>query len=453
MAVDTKSPEFQELKKAVGIEVLEDIKKNAPNELNQESLDKLMPKVEKMMETISKKKDFSMYAGDTKGLSEVTKAATAVARDAKFAKSFSSPEMIEMYANPGMAGGRPKTWTAEKAEAFAGYARAMYMQHKYSDPSAINTITKAMGETAGSTGGFTVPIEFRPELLRLTIEDQLVRPNAFVVPMTSDTLWWPKIVDTSHATYIHGGFTGTVNAESADLSSGEADPTFGLVQLIAKKFSDFKTVPNELIMDSPIAVMPLLGVLAREGLGFYEDVSAIWGTGSSTAMKGFMKSGSLISVTRTVSSHINWADVLKMQSKLFPSSYKRAFWACSPSAIVDLGQMGIAVGTGGSGVWISNVAGQTGAQAMPQTILGRPLVISEKLQTLGTAGDLVLCDFSYYLIGDRMEMTIAASTERYFEKDQTGFRIIERVDGQPWIDSALTAYNGTDTLSAFVALS
>jgi HK97 family phage major capsid protein len=445
--IDTKSNEYLELKTSI----LEDIKKEAPKELSQESVDKLMPQVEKMIETISKKKDFSMFAGEKTGMTEVTKACTEVARGAKHANNF-SPEMAEFYANPGMTQGRPKTWTAEKAEACAGYLRSLWLRKYFNGERVPDAVVKAMGETAGSTGGFMVPVEYRPELLRLTIEDQLVRPNAFVVPMTSDTLWWPRIVDTSHATVIHGGFKGTVNAESADLSSGETDPTFGLVQLIAKKYSDFKTVPNELIMDSPIAIMPLLGVLAREGLGFYEDADAIWGTGSATSMKGFMKSGSLLSVTRAVASHISWADVLGMQSQLFPSSYKRAIWACSPSAIVDLGQMGIAVGTGGSGVWITNVPGQTGAQAMPMTILGRPLVISEKLKTLGTAGDLVLCDFSYYIIGDRMEMTIAASTERYFEKDQTGFRIVERVDGQPWIDSSLTAYNGSDSLSAFVAL-
>ncbi len=445
--IDTKSTEYIELKTSI----LEDIKKEAPKELSQESLDKLMPQVEKMMDTIGKKRDFSLYAGEKTGMTEVTKACTEVARSAKHAGSF-SPGMNEVYANPGMLGGGRRVWEADKAEAFAGYLRALWMQKFYNGEGIPATVRKAMGETAGSTGGFMVPIEFRPELLRLIIEDQLVRPNAFVVPMTSDTLWIPKIVDTSHATYIHGGFRGTVNAESADLSSSEADPTFGLVQLIAKKFSDFKTVPNELIMDSPIAVMPLLGVLARQGLGFFEDADAIWGTGSATSMKGFMRSGALLSVTRAVSSHISWADVLGMQSKLFPSSYKRSVWACSPSAIVDLGQMGIAVGTGGSGVWIANIPGQTAAQAMPMSILGRPLVISEKLSALGTAGDLVLCDFSYYVIGDRMEMTIAASTERYFEKDQTAFRIVERVDGQPWIDAALLAYNGSEYLSAFVTL-
>ncbi len=436
--IDITSKEYIELKSKLIEEIGTDLRKD----VNDKSWDLIAPKVEKIFADLNKKRDFSMYAGsggDT-GMTE----ALAAYHDFGKHKAFSK-ELVEFYA--------PR-WKPEKAQGFAGFLKAVWMNH-YADLSRNlpASVVKAMGETAGSTGGFMVPIEFRPELLRLIIEDQVVRPNAFVVPMTSDTLWWPKIVDISHVSYIHGGFTGTVNAESADLSSGEADPTFGLVQLIAKKYSDFKTVPNELIMDSPISVMPLIGVLARQGLGFYEDRDAIWGYGANTSMKGFMRSGSLISVTRSVSSHINWEDILGMQSHLFPSSYKRAVWVCSPSAIVDLGQMGIAVGTGGSGVWIANIPGQNAANALPMQILGRPLIISEKMQPLGTAGDIALCDFSYYIIGDRMDVTIAVSTERYFEKDQTGFRIVERVDGQPWIDSALTAYNATDTLSAFISLS
>jgi HK97 family phage major capsid protein len=442
------------------IDLLGEIKKDALSDLDAKSQDILLPKVEKMVQELTKKRDFSMYAGldgGNTGLSEVMKTYGDFGNPAKSLKTRNgslkeerlfSPELVEFYAEKaGMKG-----WKAAKIEAFAGFLKGVWMDGNRMQGSIPDSIAKAMGETTGSAGGFMVPIEFRPELLRLIIEDQVVRPNAFVVPMTSDTLWWPKIVDTSHVSVIHGGFKGTVNAESADLSSGETDPTFGLIQLIAKKYSDFKTVPNEMIMDSPISVMPLIGVLARQGLGFYEDRDAIWGTGSNTSMKGFMKSGSLISVTRSVPGHINWEDILGMQSHLFPSSYKRAVWVCAPSAIVDLGQMGVTVGMGGSGVWIANIPGQNAANAIPLPLLGRPLIISEKMQTLGTAGDIALCDFGYYIIGDRMDMTLAVSTERYFEKDQTGFRIVERVDGQPWIDSALTAYNGTDTLSAFIAL-
>ena len=39
-----------------------------------------------------------------------------------------------------------------------------------------------------------------------------------------------------------------------------------------------------------------------------------------------------------------------------------------------------------------------------------------------------------------------------FSSDQTAYRIIERVDGRPWLQSAITPQNSSNTLSPFVQL-
>ena len=45
-------------------------------------------------------------------------------------------------------------------------------------------------------------------------------------------------------------------------------------------------------------------------------------------------------------------------------------------------------------------------------------------------------------------------SEHYqFANDKTSFRIIERVDGRPWLQSAITPHNNSaNTLSPFVQL-
>jgi HK97 family phage major capsid protein len=335
----------------------------------------------------------------------------------------------------------------ETARGLSGFAKAVYMrQHNQTVPDAVG---KALGEVTGAAGGFLIPYEFRPELLKLIIEDQVVRPRAQVVPMATDTLWYPRIVDTTHATTVHGGVKGTWTAEAATLGTG--DPAFGQMQLIAKKFTDYVTVSNELLSDSPISIAPLLGTLLREGLGFFEDHDMIWAKGAGQVL-GIMNSGCLISATRTKTSHITYDDIRGIQTRLFPSSYKRAFWVCSPGALADILNLSMAVGTGGNGVFITNIPGQSAADSMPVNIFGRPLIVSEKMADLGTAGDIMLADFSYYIIGDRMDLTLTSSEHVAFATDQTAFRIIERLDGAPWIDSALTPNNGGSTLSAFVTL-
>ncbi len=60
-------------------------------------------------------------------------------------------------------------------------------------------------------------------------------------------------------------------------------------------------------------------------------------------------------------------------------------------------------------------------------------------------------DLSYYLVGDRQAVSLDFSEHSRFMNDETELRLISRVDGRPWIQSALTPLNG-DTLSPFVGI-
>ena len=37
-------------------------------------------------------------------------------------------------------------------------------------------------------------------------------------------------------------------------------------------------------------------------------------------------------------------------------------------------------------------------------------------------------------------------------KNQTTWRVVERVDGQPWLDNVITLQDGTSTVSPFIVL-
>jgi HK97 family phage major capsid protein len=109
--------------------------------------------------------------------------------------------------------------------------------------------------------------------------------------------------------------------------------------------------------------------------------------------------------------------------------------------------MALSVGTGGSAIWLNN-----GVQGPPMTILGRPVIFTEKAPKIGDAGDINLIDFGFYLIGDRQVMSAMSSPHYKFGNDMTAFRIIERVDGRPWLQSAITPKNNGAQLSAYVKL-
>jgi len=118
---------------------------------------------------------------------------------------------------------------------------------------------------------------------------------------------------------------------------------------------------------------------------------------------------------------------------------------------MKMGAGNAAQASGHNLVWINRDQGA--AQSIPGTIFGRPFFVTEKMSALGSEGDIGVFDFGFYLIGDRQPLTIDASTHVYFTTNCTAWRFVLRVDGQPWLKSAITPRNGSNTLSPFVILS
>ena len=87
------------------------------------------------------------------------------------------------------------------------------------------------------------------------------------------------------------------------------------------------------------------------------------------------------------------------------------------------------------------------------TLFGRPIIVCEQCQSLGTAGDVILADLSQYLCITKGGMQTAQSIHVRFIYDETVFRFVYRVDGQPMWSSALTPYKGSDTIGPFFVVS
>jgi HK97 family phage major capsid protein len=313
----------------------------------------------------------------------------------------------------------------------------------------MEALRNAYSSEVPAEGGFLVPEALRSQLLQVALESSVVRPRATVIPMETERVKLPMVDVTTNVGSVFGGMIGYWTEESAALT--ESQMKFAQVVLDAQKLTGLSVVPNELLQNSLISFSALIEGQWPLALAFLEDLAYVGGTGSGQP-KGFQGAGNPagIAVTKESgqkASTILLQNIVKMYSRMLPSSLNRAVWVCSPNSLPELFTMALSVGTGGSPVMLTNVAGPA-----PMTIFGRPLVVSEKASSLGTRGDIAFVDLSYYLIGDRQMMTASSSTEWKFGNDQTAFRIIQRVDGKPWIQSAITPANGGDTLSPFVEI-
>jgi HK97 family phage major capsid protein len=299
-----------------------------------------------------------------------------------------------------------------------------------------------------SEGGFLVPETLRAELLRVSLESSVVRKRARVIPMETLRVPIPMLDSTTNNGSVFGGMIAYWTEESAALTESLA--RFGRVMLEANKLTGFAIAPNELLTDSLLSYVALIDQLWPEALAFFEDLGFIRGTGVGEPL-GFLNNPATVVVPKQTgqpAATIMWENVVAMYSRMLPASLNRAVWYVSPDTFPQLATMALSVGTGGSAVWLNN-----GVSGPPATILGRPVEISEKFNTVGTQGDIVFADPGYYIIGDRQQMSARSSEEYRFANDQTAFRIIERVTGRPWIQSAITPANGsTNTLSPFVEL-
>lgn len=313
-------------------------------------------------------------------------------------------------------------------------------------------VQNSYGSEVPSDGGFLIPEELRSEILQVALETAVVRPRATVIPMSSLRVPIPMIDDTSHQSSILGGVVGYWTEEAAGLTESQA--SFGRVVLDAKKLTAYAEVPNELLQDAPAFEGFFSGTFPK-AISWFEDVSFLTGTGVGEP-EGFINSP--VAVTQTAETNqptktLVWENIVNMYSRMLPTSLGRAVWIASIDTFPQLATMALSVGTGGGPVWIGNMAGgQSGADTPPISILGRPLYFTEKVGPLGTSGDLSFVDLSYYLIGDRMQMETSSSEHYKFGTDKTAYRVIERVDGKPWLQSPITPRNGGPTLSPVVQL-
>lgn len=326
--------------------------------------------------------------------------------------------------------------------------------HGNRNPSAAQLknleIVNGYSTAVPDAGGHLVPEEFRQQLLMLELEASVVKPRATVIPMSTGTLTFPTVDATSNATSVFGGVVVYRKQEAADFVESQAK--FGRVKLDLTKQTALAYVSNETIRDGGGALTAFLNQAMPQAMAFYEDAEYLTGAGAGEPLGAINANNDAMIVvakeTGQAADTIVWENVLRMYSRVLPSSIGRAVWTASPDTFFELATMALSVGTGGSAVWIMDGHGQ------PQlTLLGRPVIMTEKTPgVLGDQGDLSLVDFAMYLIGQGDAMSLETSPHVKFISDQTTIRVIQRNDGRPWLTSPITPKNGGPTLSPFVTL-
>lgn len=309
----------------------------------------------------------------------------------------------------------------------------------------IRAFRAAMKEGVPSSGGLAVAEPLAAQWLDSSIESEIIRPRATVWPMESATRkvpGWDCSTQTSGSMY--GGFAMEFLAEEG--TGSKQTGKLREIQLTAHKGAIFVDVSNELVEDG-LGFDAQLDRAMRSSIGYGLDKYFISGNGAGQPL-GIINDNALISVAKESGEKqgtIVWENLTKMFARMYPEGRQRAIWLCNNNAIPQLLSLSIAIGKGGS--YIPAMTESNGRFKL----LGREVIFTSHMPTLGSANDIVFVDLTQYAIGIRRDIRLERSNIPGWTQDLMSYRVMLRFDGMGTWSSAITPENG-DTLSWVVGL-
>jgi HK97 family phage major capsid protein len=312
---------------------------------------------------------------------------------------------------------------------------------------------KALGlnETVPSQGGFLVQQDLVGGLVERMYETGQVMSRCWRIPVgaNSNGVKLNALAETSRATGSRwGGVRGYWLAEGATKTSSM--PEFRQIQLDLKKVAAVVYATDELLQDAT-ALEGIVNRVVPDELRFLTEDAIIRGAGG-VQPAGILGSGALVSVAKEnlqAADTVVFENIVKMWSRMWAPSRRNAVWYINQDVEPQLYGMSMDVGTGGVPVYMP-AGGLSGA--MYGTLFGRPVIPIEQADTVGDQGDVILADMSQYALIEKGGIQSASSIHVAFLTDEQVFRFVYRVDGQSLWNSALTPFQGANTLSPFVVL-
>jgi HK97 family phage major capsid protein len=246
-----------------------------------------------------------------------------------------------------------------------------------------------------------------------------------------------------------GGIRGYWVGEATQMTASA--PKVRQLKLEPHTLAVLAYMTDKLLQNNMMALDRLLVEAATAEIVFKVNDAIINGTGVGQPV-GILNGAGIASVaaeTGQAATTIVTENIDKMWARLLPSARANAVWLINVDCEPQLAALNRAVGAAGALVY----SPPGGISAAPYaTLKGRPVLAIEQCQTLGTTGDIWLAGLNYYALGLRGGVQADTSIHLRFDYNESAWRFLFHVDGQPWLAKAITPYKGSNTLAPFVKL-
>lgn len=267
----------------------------------------------------------------------------------------------------------------------------------------IETLTRAGVTYTGASYGFALAWDQSKSVWdkARTIDGPFARIRW--VPTKFKTFKQPIYNESSRANGSRwGGLSGNIGLnETADMSKVASAPALGNLTFDMKRLTVFTPpISRDLLADSAL-VEDMLDYVSRSEIRFLVDQALICGnsrntnTGATTveAPSGILSSPAAIPVKRKTGGTLSAADIDACWNAIAGPNKRNAVWHCSDETLSVIDELAMTSG------WPESLYTPGGRYANTYPLLkGRPLIYAESCSVLGTNGDLVIADWSDYVM-------------------------------------------------------
>lgn len=292
-------------------------------------------------------------------------------------------------------------------------------------------------------GGFMVPTQLRTEIMRVEAQDALVRPRATVIPAGSPPdagITMPALDQSGqNPKNMFGGVEFKWIGEGEE--KPETDAKLKSITLTPHEIAGFVTITDKLLRNWQ-ASGAFIENLFRGAAASAEDFAFQRGTGVHQPL-GVINAPATKWINRAVANQVAYADLVDMVARMLMRGASQPVWSMPQSVLPQIAKM---TDPEGHYIWQANAK-----DGFAGTLLGYPVRWNNRAPNLGTKGDIVLADWSHYLIKDGSGPFVATSEHVKFTSNQTVIKFFWNVDGAPWLNAPITEENGWE-VSPFVGL-
>jgi HK97 family phage major capsid protein len=314
-----------------------------------------------------------------------------------------------------------------------------------------------MSEGIGADGGFLVQHDLATKVWSKMFETGqiLSRVNRIQISSGANGIVHPYIKEDSRVAGSRNGGVRSYWSDEADTVTA-ASPKFGKFKLELSKLTSLVYLTEELMEDAA-QIEGYVNRLVSQELNFVLEEALFGGNGVGKPL-GILTAGSTVSVSKEAAQSpatLMPANIRKMRARQFGPSRGNSVWHINQDVEPQLHGM-VQTDSGGTVYGFPVYLPANGLSASPfDTLYGRPIIPIEHCPTIGTVGDIALCDWSQYALIEKGGINMASSIHVRFIYGENVLRFSMRVNGAPgyaWSDSALTPNKGTNTQSPFVVL-